>query len=97
MSGPLDGRVAIVTGASRGIGKGCALELGAAGATVYVTARSVSEDDHPLPGHDRCHRRGGRPPPAAPASRSPSTTATTMPSKRCSGACSTSTVASTSS
>jgi NAD(P)-dependent dehydrogenase (short-subunit alcohol dehydrogenase family) len=50
VSGPLDGTVAIVTGASRGIGKGCALELGAAGATVYVTARSVSEDDHPLPG-----------------------------------------------
>ncbi len=46
----LDGRVAIVTGASRGIGKGCALELGAAGATVYVTGRSVSESDHPLPG-----------------------------------------------
>jgi dehydrogenase/reductase SDR family member 1 len=50
VSGPLDGRVAVVTGASRGIGKGCALELGAAGATVYVTARSVREDDHPLPG-----------------------------------------------
>ncbi|MFN8027695.1 MAG: SDR family NAD(P)-dependent oxidoreductase [Acidimicrobiia bacterium] len=46
----LQGKVAVVTGASRGIGKGCALELGAAGATVYVTARSVSEDDHPLPG-----------------------------------------------
>ncbi len=46
----LEGRVAIVTGASRGIGKGCALELGAAGATVYVTGRSVSESDHPLPG-----------------------------------------------
>ncbi|MDQ1432697.1 MAG: dehydrogenase/reductase family er 1 [Actinomycetota bacterium] len=46
----LDGKVAIVTGASRGIGKGCALELGAAGATVYVTARSITEDDHPLPG-----------------------------------------------
>ena len=42
--------MAIVTGASRGIGKGCALELGAAGATVYVTGRSVSESDHPLPG-----------------------------------------------
>jgi dehydrogenase/reductase SDR family member 1 len=50
VSGPLDRRVAVVTGASRGIGKGCALELGAAGATVYVTARSVREDDHPLPG-----------------------------------------------
>jgi NAD(P)-dependent dehydrogenase (short-subunit alcohol dehydrogenase family) len=46
----LGGRVAIVTGASRGIGKGCALELGAAGATVYVTGRSTSESDHPLPG-----------------------------------------------
>lgn len=37
----LQGRVAVVTGASRGIGKGIALELGAAGATVYVTARTV--------------------------------------------------------
>jgi NAD(P)-dependent dehydrogenase (short-subunit alcohol dehydrogenase family) len=48
--GQLDGQVAIVTGASRGIGKGCALELGAAGATVYVTGRSVEEGDGPLPG-----------------------------------------------
>ncbi|MFD3705321.1 SDR family NAD(P)-dependent oxidoreductase [Nocardia sp. NPDC058658] len=36
----LAGRVAVVTGASRGIGKGIALELGAAGATVYVTGRT---------------------------------------------------------
>jgi NAD(P)-dependent dehydrogenase (short-subunit alcohol dehydrogenase family) len=36
--------VALVTGASRGIGKGIALELGAAGATVYFTARSLEED-----------------------------------------------------
>jgi NAD(P)-dependent dehydrogenase (short-subunit alcohol dehydrogenase family) len=34
--------VALVTGASRGAGRGIALELGAAGATVYVTGRSVS-------------------------------------------------------
>ncbi|WP_280417537.1 SDR family NAD(P)-dependent oxidoreductase [Nocardia carnea] len=37
---PLKNRIAVVTGASRGIGKGIALELGAAGATVYVTGRS---------------------------------------------------------
>lgn len=40
MGAPLEGRVAVVTGASRGIGKGIALELGAAGATVYVTGRT---------------------------------------------------------
>jgi NAD(P)-dependent dehydrogenase (short-subunit alcohol dehydrogenase family) len=37
----LQGRVAVVTGASRGAGRGIALELGAAGATVYVTGRST--------------------------------------------------------
>jgi NAD(P)-dependent dehydrogenase (short-subunit alcohol dehydrogenase family) len=44
---PLSGWVTIVTGASRGVGKGVALELGAAGATVYVTGRSKSEGDGP--------------------------------------------------
>lgn len=38
---PLQGHVAVVTGASRGAGRGIALELGAAGATVYVTGRST--------------------------------------------------------
>jgi NAD(P)-dependent dehydrogenase (short-subunit alcohol dehydrogenase family) len=32
--------IAVVTGGSRGAGRGCAIELGAAGATVYVTGRS---------------------------------------------------------
>lgn len=38
----LTNSVALVTGASRGAGRGIALELGAAGATVYVTGRSVA-------------------------------------------------------
>ena len=40
---PLAGKVAVVTGASRGGGRGIAVELGAAGATVYVTGRSTRE------------------------------------------------------
>jgi NAD(P)-dependent dehydrogenase (short-subunit alcohol dehydrogenase family) len=39
----LNGRVALVTGASRGVGKGVALELLAAGARVYITGRSVAD------------------------------------------------------
>lgn len=42
--------VAVVTGASRGAGKGIALALGATGATVYVTGRSQQEGDAALPG-----------------------------------------------
>ncbi|GHH94153.1 SDR family oxidoreductase [Streptomyces capillispiralis] len=41
MSGQLKGRVALVAGATRGAGRGIAVELGAAGATVYVTGRST--------------------------------------------------------
>ena len=40
---PLKGRIAVVTGASRGAGRGIAIELGAAGATVVVTGRSTRE------------------------------------------------------
>ncbi|HEY4050571.1 MAG TPA: SDR family NAD(P)-dependent oxidoreductase [Acidobacteriaceae bacterium] len=41
---------AVVTGASRGAGKGIAIALGEAGATVYVTGRSVAEGDSPYGG-----------------------------------------------
>ncbi len=37
--------VVVVTGASRGAGKGIAIALGATGATVYVTGRSRREGD----------------------------------------------------
>ena len=51
MSGPLEGRVALVAGATRGAGRGIAVELGAAGATVYVSGRTTrdrrSEYDRP--------------------------------------------------
>jgi len=40
----LKGKVAVVTGASRGIGKGIAIALGEQGATVYVTGRSRGEE-----------------------------------------------------
>jgi NAD(P)-dependent dehydrogenase (short-subunit alcohol dehydrogenase family) len=39
----LDARIALVTGASRGAGRGIATVLGAEGATVYVTGRSTRE------------------------------------------------------
>ncbi|MGW7514555.1 SDR family oxidoreductase [Streptomyces sp. NPDC054796] len=51
MSAALEGKVALVAGATRGAGRGIAVELGAAGATVYVTGRSTrgrrSEYDRP--------------------------------------------------
>lgn len=51
MPGPLEGKIALVAGATRGAGRGIAVELGAAGATVYVSGRSTraqrSEYDRP--------------------------------------------------
>jgi len=51
MSKPLQGKVALVSGATRGAGRGIAVALGEAGATVYATGRSTrarrSEVDRP--------------------------------------------------
>jgi NAD(P)-dependent dehydrogenase (short-subunit alcohol dehydrogenase family) len=43
MPGPLDGKVALVAGATRGAGRGTAVALGEAGATVYCTGRSTRQ------------------------------------------------------
>ena len=40
MSAELAGKIAVVTGASRGIGRGTAIALAEKGATVYVTGRT---------------------------------------------------------
>ena len=41
MAGALNGKVALVAGATRGAGRGIAIQLGAAGATVYATGRTT--------------------------------------------------------
>lgn len=48
--GVLAGKVAVVTGASRGIGEAIALRYAQEGARVVVSARTVEEGDHKLPG-----------------------------------------------
>jgi NAD(P)-dependent dehydrogenase (short-subunit alcohol dehydrogenase family) len=44
MAGSLAGKVALVAGGTRGAGRGIAVQLGAAGATVYVTGRSSGSE-----------------------------------------------------
>ncbi len=45
MSGKLQGKIAVVTGSSRGIGRGAAIALGEQGATVYVTGRTTGDGE----------------------------------------------------
>jgi NAD(P)-dependent dehydrogenase (short-subunit alcohol dehydrogenase family) len=47
---PENAPVAVVTGASRGAGRGIAIALGSHGCTVYVTGRSQNEGDASVPG-----------------------------------------------
>lgn len=62
---PLEGQVAVVTGATRGVGKGVALALGEAGALVYATGRTLEAGASNWPGSlqetaDEIAQRGGR-------------------------------------
>jgi NAD(P)-dependent dehydrogenase (short-subunit alcohol dehydrogenase family) len=62
--GKLDGKVCVITGASRGIGKAIAQLFAAEGGRVACAARTLKEGDHPMPGSlqttvDEIRRGGG--------------------------------------
>ena len=50
MAGLLEGKVVVVTGASRGIGEAIAIRYAMEGASVVVSARTQNDGDHPLSG-----------------------------------------------
>src|SRR4051794_41533578 len=86
MPGALEGRVALVAGATRGAGRGIAVALGEAGATVYCTGRSTrqhrSEYDRPETIEETAEQvtaAGGQ------ASRSPAATSAAARGPRLSG------------
>ncbi|ESO98241.1 hypothetical protein LOTGIDRAFT_187340 [Lottia gigantea] len=61
----LSGKICLVTGATRGLGKGIALQLGEAGATVYITGRTLNPPNDKVGGSlketaKEVERRGGK-------------------------------------